>query len=195
MYCEEQMIKAKVCSGDERKQLMEESFFANLGLTVQLLKEFGMNQNNHDDFMQLAYLAFDTTVRVFSADSGYSMLAYYRMNLKHECYVYWRRQAHDESVGLCADEVKSLYKERTRGLSEEVEEQFMSQALWGRAREVLSSDNYLLIEKRYRKEETLKRLGSYFNLTAEGARKRLLSVCKQLRADTELQGIAKYYHY
>ena len=199
MNCEDLMMHAKVCKNcTERKKLMEEAFYANYGITMVLLKQFGLNEQNFDDFVQMAYLAFDKTVRTYDQDSTFSMLSYYRLNLKHECYVSW---LDEKKHMLCTeDELNAVieYSEpynKMKGVSEIVEEEFMDKLLWERVQRVLQQPNSQIVVEKYAKQRTLTSIGREYGISAERVRQRLLKSYSVLHDDLYVRDIAEFYHY
>lgn len=199
MYKEDLILLAKETEDvEERKRLMEESFYANYGLTVQMLKHYGMNKDNCDDLLQLAYLAFDKTVKVYKPESGYSIMSYYRLCLKHECYVFWSKEGKlkslHEEIGNAEFEKFVGYKE-LEAMYEYIELKNVNEGLWRRIDSVLGAYDANILEERFKKEMTLSKIGLDCGLTCEGVRRRILRACNKLHNDKVVCDIARYYHY
>ena len=195
MYCEDLMEQAKGSVGDDRNQLMADAYYANYGLTIVLLKKFGMNERNHDDFIQLSYLAFDKMVRTYSSGSGFTRLSFYRLNLKHECYRYWKDEL--QYSNYCEDELNTKKEDfrHYNKMIKEVEEEFMDKLLWERAQTKLKSRDFQIIIERFRNEKTLTCIGCTFDLSAERVRQIILRSCSILHEDVFVREIAQYYHF
>lgn len=200
MHKEDLMFQAKDTQDVElRKRLMEEAYFANYGLTIELLKDLGANERNFEDFIQISYIAFDKAIRSYESRSQYSILSYYRMCLKHECYKQWlaERKYHycDGVVDSNAVFENSIGYNQVEAMYEMLEVNDMNLLLWQRVDDVLDKRNATIIRERFQKLHTLKTIGAENGVTAESIRKRIINSCKELHSDDAIQEIARYYHY
>lgn len=199
MYKEELMFLARETNDVEtKKKLMEEAYLANFGLIMNLLRDAGMNQSNFDDFMQLSYIAFDKTVRVYKEDSGYSVLSYYRLCLKHECYKFWLAER-NQTVSLTEIPLTNFdcvpdYKQFEVGY-EVLELNEMNATLWRQIDSILSVENAQILHERFQQVHTLKAIGERMGITAESVRKRIIHSCDVLRSDSAIREVAQFYDY
>lgn len=200
MHMENLMFQAKDTHNvEERKQLMEEAYFANYGLTIELLKDLGANEHNFEDFMQLSYIAFDKAVRSYERQSQYSILSYYRMCLKHECYKQWLAEQRNRHSVLTVSP-NTIFEKATgynqvEAMYEILEVNDMNSLLWRRVDTILDEHNATIIHERFQQVHTLKKIGEENGVTAESVRKRIIHACKQLHSDQAIQEVARYYHY
>lgn len=197
---EELMFQAKDTQDvEKRKQLMGDAYFANYGLTVSLLKDLGANERNFDDFIQLSYIAFDKAVRSYERGSQHTILSYYRMCLKHECYKHWLEERrggnYSEVSGFNAVFEKSVDYKQVEVAYEVLELNEMNSLLWQRVDSVLDEHNAMIIRERFQKARTLKMIGEENGVTAESVRKRIIHACKELHSDCAVREVAQYYHY
>lgn len=199
MNCEELMIAASKCTDKKQKaELVEEVYFANIGLTITLMKEFCRNPKYYDDFMQVAYEAMYKACNCFGNNQDYSALSYYRMCLKHESYCMWLKSGEAVVNHEVEIDTKNLDMEKHNKMyrtSEAVEQMFMDSFLWERVKAVLSEQDATIIKERFYKDRTLSSIGSDYTMTAEAVRQRIVKSCKRLRQDEGVVDVAVYYHY
>ena len=199
MYCEDLMIEAHSCVDvEKRKQLMENAFFANLGLTNILLRKYGMSEKNHDDYLQLAYIAFDKTVRSYKEGGHYSLLSYYRLNVKHECYVCWLQEKKyklEDMEDVNTEEVANVSYNSMNEFTGGIEDEFMNKLLWERVTSDLNDKNVAIVHRRFVQEQTLQCIGSNYGISAERVRQRLAQSCMVLREDSLVREVARHYHF
>lgn len=196
MRREDLIIAAKSSTNkEEYQQLIGQVYFANLGLTMTLLKAFGMNAHNHDDYMQLSYIAFNDAIEAYKPSGNFSVLSYYRMCIKHECYKYWKNEFYYNEVDLYAEVYDSVNYNQSKEFTTVVEVEFMSRVFWERIEEVVGVNDCKMLFMRFRDQCTLQKISRVYNISAEGVRKHLQRLCIRLRQDSIIQEIAQYYHY
>lgn len=198
MNKEDLMIKAAMCTDKKQRALMvEDIYFANIGLTVSMMKEMCGCERYYDDFLQTAFIALYKACEAYAGNRQYSALAYYRMCLRHESYHMWLKAGGASKEVSLTDSLNTgkSNNKKYKEMYERVEQDFMDVFLWTRVSELLCASDVVIIRKRFCERRTLTSLGKEYGVTAEAIRQRIIKLCKQLRRDDGIMDVATYYHY
>lgn len=199
MNCEELLKRVAVCDNAEmRARFVEEAFIANMGLTINFMNEMCGNSGLREDFLQVAYIAMYKAGMSFKEDSGYSMLSYYRMWLRHESYQLWLKSGFtktSQEVPMDADLSDSVFYNKSYRITECVEREFMNQLLWERINSVLPERYVLVLVSRFKHNKTLSSIGNELGISAERVRQLIQKSCSELRNDPCVAEVAHYYYY
>lgn len=199
MYCENLINQASKCTNPvERADLLEEAFMANLGLTITLLRKYCWCKESMDDFLQIAYIAFDKAAKSHNENSSDSILSHYRMWIKNECYNFGLHSGHRtdvQEVVMSTDSINDSNYNKTYEISHSMERRFMDQLLWGRVNAVLTEQNANILAKRFKQEKTLRAIAEEYDISIERVRQRIIHSCKKLSNDPDVKEVALYYHF
>lgn len=179
-------------------ELAYDVYFANLGITIEMMHSFGVRSCLQDDFLQVAYLAMVKSIQSYDKSSGFSTLSYYRMCVKHESYLLWRKYMNEysklEEISntelLNLENYKQMYS-----IDEGVMKLFMDEFLWEQIHTVLSEEDATMIKLRYLRNQTLKKIGEVYGISAERVRQRLQISYNKMRKDCGIQEVARFYNY
>lgn len=203
MYREDLILPIK--SGDLVKENMELLYTANLGLFIAMGTDLQLDrQHDLSDFLQIAYIALDTAVKVYKDNSGFPFISYFRKCLLHERYMQkmqisypfklnqysYKNFLQDECsfVDIASVDIATMDLEFER-----IEQQMLKQVLWQRISYILSDTNSYILQRRFIHNDTLVQLAAKLNIGSERVRLREKRSLNKLRNDTVICEIARDY--
>lgn len=199
MYRDDLFYEAVNEVNEKRKlELAYDVYFANLGITVEMMNSLHVRSSLRDDFLQVAYLAMVKSIQSYDKTSGFSTLSYYRMCVKHEGYLLWRKYMNEyleEESSLDAELLKSGNYKKMYSIDDGVIKLFMNEFLWERLHIILSEEDAAIVELRYLEKQTLKKIGEIYGISAERVRQRLILSYNKLKVDQGVREVACFYNY
>ena len=200
MYREDVLKPLK--EGISFKENMEILYTANVGLFVEMGTGFGFTDIPVDELLQIAYLALDNAVKVYTFESKYSFLSFFRKCFFHECYVFrlennytFKLNQYSYKVFKESDlevlDCSSVCLAQLDKNFDSIESNLISEILWGIVDEQLTPKNSYILHERFKKNKTFKEIASILGIGSERVRVREISSLKRLRNNKDVQQLAK----
>lgn len=194
MFDLELIKKAKL--GENTQQIIGELYKENQKLFYAMSKDFGVDANDLDDFMQNCYFALQKTINVWE-EGGSSFLSYLRVNVKF--YNFRERLRMKYPVKLHTQNYKNppsystdfdlnvVIDSNNSRKYFDVETQIMCDSFWNTIRSILNEREYIVLYNRYLNNCTLRFLSEKMKLSVETVRRAEKSAINKLKESNEFK--------
>lgn len=194
----------KIQCGCNVQTNMQQLYSENLGLLHTICNSLHLSSDDRDEFYQFSYIALDKAVKAYDPRRGFSFLAYYRLCLRHEYYVYRlqmkfpvrldQRAMHDHAVQESKAEWADYLEPENDDHYDLVEDAIIAKAIWQEVCSLLSKENADIVVCYYKKNETYSSLSKKYGICINAVRKRVLRSLKILQGSSILREIARDYY-